>query len=278
MTDGEPGTLHVCAVPIGNLEDASPRLRRVLGEVDVIACEDTRTTGKLLELLGVKRRGRMLAHHEHNARASAPGLVALLEGGEDVALVSDAGTPAVSDPGTELVAAARAAGINVVAVPGPSAVASAVSIAGISGDGYRFVGFLPRPERELTTLLARHAGDVLVAFEAPRRLQRTLEAIDATQPERRVVACRELTKRHEEVVDGTASELRAHFTAEVRGELVLVLAPVPTVMAAADPRALALVQAMVEAGVRLKDATRVVAEQLGASARELYDAANAARD
>jgi 16S rRNA (cytidine1402-2'-O)-methyltransferase len=275
------GTLYVCAVPIGNLEDASPRLRRVLGEVDVVACEDTRTTGRLLELLGVERRAgaRMLAHHEHNARASAPGIVALLAAGSDVALVSDAGTPAVSDPGVELVAAARAAGARVEAVAGPSAVAAAVSVAGVAGSGYRFVGFLPRSSKDLAALLASAASDVLVAFEAPRRLQQTLDVLAATLPDRRVVVCRELTKLHEEVVEGTAGELRAHFDDDVRGELVLVLAPVVgAATVAADPRALALVEAMVDGGVRLKAATRIVAEHLGGSARELYDAAHVSRD
>jgi 16S rRNA (cytidine1402-2'-O)-methyltransferase len=248
------GTLYVCAVPIGNLEDASPRLRRVLGEVDVIACEDTRTTGRLLELLGVERRegARLLAHHDHNAQASAAGLVALLEAGESVALVSDAGTPAVSDPGVELVASARAAGVRVEAVAGPSAVAAAVSVAGVGGaTGYRFVGFLPRGAKELEALVVAGAAEILVAFEAPRRLQRTLEVLAEAQPERQVVVCRELTKLHEEVVGGTPRELRAHFVDEVRGELVLVFAPVVGAGdVVADPRALALVQAMVEAGVR----------------------------
>ena len=141
--------MFVCAVPIGNLEDASPRLRRVLGEVDAIACEDTRTTGRLLELLKVSPRPRLLAHHDHNERASAAGVVALLLEGRDVALVSDAGTPSVSDPGTELVQAAHDAGVTVAVVAGPSAVAAAVSVAGVRGEGYRFVGFLPRSEGDL---------------------------------------------------------------------------------------------------------------------------------
>lgn len=271
--DPSTGTLYACAVPIGNLEDASPRLRRVLGEVGAIACEDTRTTGRLLDLLGIDPRPRLLAHHDHNARASADGVVALLERGLDVALVSDAGTPAVSDPGVELVAAAHAAGIEVVAVPGPSAVAAALSVAGLGGSGHRFVGFLPRAEAALADQLARHAGDVVVAFESPNRLRRSLEVVAQEQPQRVVVACRELSKRHEEVVRGDAVALLEHFAGDVKGELVLVFAAVAASgQPAGDPRSVELVRAMVGEGVRLKVATRIVATHLGGSSRELYAA------
>ncbi|MCW2927351.1 MAG: hypothetical protein JWM86_1319 [Thermoleophilia bacterium] len=270
---GGTGTLFVCAVPIGNLEDASPRLRRVLGEVDVVACEDTRTTRRLLDLLGVDPVPRLLAYHEHNERASAAGIVALLEQGQDVALVSDAGTPSVSDPGAELVQAAHAAGTRVESVAGPSAVAAAVGAAGARGDGYRFVGFLPRVEGELRTVIVRHATDVLVAFESPHRLGRTLALIAQEQPERAVTVCRELTKRHEEVARGVAADLADRFAEDVKGEVVLVLdALAPSRAAGLDPRAVGLVEAMATAGVRRKDATRIVAEHLGGSARELYDA------
>lgn len=272
------GTLYVCAVPIGNLEDASPRLRRVLGEVDAVACEDTRTTGRLLELLEVTPRPRLLAHHEHNERASAAGVVALLDRGSDVALVSDAGTPAVSDPGVELVTAAHAAGITVVAVPGPSAVASALSVAGLGGTGHRFVGFLPRGERDLAQLVVRHAEDVVVAFEAPSRLGRSLATIASVQPERELVVCRELSKLHEQVVRATAIELAERFADDVRGEVVLVMGAMPAPEQGADPRALELVQVLAGEGIRRKQAARIAAAFLGGSARELYDAANAARD
>jgi 16S rRNA (cytidine1402-2'-O)-methyltransferase len=271
----DPGTLHVCAVPIGNLEDASPRLRRVLASVDVIACEDTRTTGRLLDLLEIEPRPRLLAHHEHNERASAQGLIALLEAGDDVALVSDAGTPGVSDPGVLLVDAALDAGIQVVVVPGPSAAASAVAVAGFRGTGWRFAGFLPRQARELEELLAEHAHDVVVAFEAPSRLLRSLEVVAQAQPERRIAACRELTKLHEEIVRGTASELLEHFASGVKGELVLVFEATAVPAAEHDPRAAALVESLVESGMRRKDAARVVASHLGGSARELYDAGHA---
>jgi 16S rRNA (cytidine1402-2'-O)-methyltransferase len=273
----EAGTLYVCAVPIGNLEDASPRLRRVLGSVDVIACEDTRTTGRLLELLEVDPKPRLLAHHEHNERASAAGIVAHLESGDDVALVSDAGTPAESDPGVVLVDAALDAGLEVVVVPGPSAAASAIAVAGFRGTAWRFVGFLPRRRGELEALLGSSAGDVVVAFEAPGRLRRSLEVLDELQPGRRIAACRELTKLHEEVVRGTAAELLAHFGDEVKGELVLVLEAL-VAAEGGDDRAAALAAALVEGGMRPKDASRIVADHLGGSSRELYDAVHALRD
>jgi 16S rRNA (cytidine1402-2'-O)-methyltransferase len=270
------GTLFVCAVPIGNLEDASPRLRRVLGSVDVIACEDTRTTGRLLELLEITPRPRLLAHHEHNERASAAGIVALLETGEDIALVSDAGTPGVSDPGVILVDAALDAGIEVVVVPGPSAAASAIAVAGFRGTSWRFVGFLPRRRGELEELLEATEHDVVVAFEAPSRLGRTLEALCEVQPGRRVAACRELTKLHEEIVRGTADELLERFGGDVKGELVLVLeALLPT--HAADERSAGLVTALVDGGMRPRDAAKIVASHLGGNARELYDAVHAHR-
>lgn len=270
------GRLHVCAVPIGNLQDASPRLRQVLGSVDAIACEDTRTTGKLLQLLDIVPPPRLLAHHEHNERDSAPGVVALLEAGSDVALVTDAGTPAVSDPGVTLVTAAHEAGVEVVAVPGASAVATALSVAGIGGAGWRFAGFLPRGVGPLTDLVRTHAHEVLVAFEAPGRVAASLAAIAAEQPERLVALCRELTKRHEQVRRASASILAGQLAAEdaPKGEIVLVLAPLALPeQAGADPRAVALVQAMRAEGVGLKQASRIAAEHLGGSARDLYKAA-----
>lgn len=276
------GTLHVCAVPIGNLEDASPRLRRILGEVDVIACEDTRSTGKLLGLLDVERApgARLLAHHGHNEQAGARGIVALLQQGLDVALVSDAGTPAVNDPGVALVAAAARAGIEVVAVPGPSAVAAAVSLAGIAAEGFRFTGFLPRSAEQLRSLVRLHAQDLLVAFDAPTRVASSLAVVAEVQPERGAVLCRELTKLHEVCRRGTARELAERAREEtLRGELVLVLAPMPAVTSdGPDAAHLALVTGMVADGMRLATAARLVAEVLGAPRKALYDAALAARD
>ncbi|MEO6867438.1 MAG: 16S rRNA (cytidine(1402)-2'-O)-methyltransferase, partial [Gaiellales bacterium] len=275
--------LYVCAVPIGNLEDASPRLRRVLGEVDAIACEDTRSTRKLLDLLKITPVPRLLAHHDHNERASAAGVVALLEQGLNVALVSDAGTPAINDPGAELVAATHAAGLLVNVVPGPSAVSAALSVAGgrehAAGSGYRYCGFLPRGERELVELLQRHAHELCVAFESPRRLAASLGVLAAQQPERIVTVCRELTKLHEQVLRGTAENVAAAFADEVRGEVVLVLGPIEQVTPpadATDARAVELMLAMVEAGVGMKRSSKLVAEHLGGSSRALYEAGIAA--
>lgn len=277
------GELLVCAVPIGNLADATPRLRETLASVDVIACEDTRTTRRLLELLDVVPAPRLLAHHDHNERDSAAGIVAMLRDGARVALVSDAGTPAVSDPGTELVAAAHAASIPVRLVPGASAASGAVSVSGAAtaaAGGYRFVGFLPRAAAALTELVDRHAGDVLVAFESPHRLARSLEAIATQQPQRMVTVCRELTKLHEQVTRGTVETLAATFADGVKGEVVLVLDRVEQVSAsdADEATQLALVQDMVAEGVGLKRATRIVADRLGGSARTLYAAALAERE
>jgi 16S rRNA (cytidine1402-2'-O)-methyltransferase len=280
--EGATGTLFVCAVPIGNLEDASPRLKDVLGRADAIACEDTRTTRKLLGLLEIDTDARLLAHHEHNERGGAAGIVALLQQGSDVALVSDAGTPAVSDPGVPLVDAAHAAGIDVVAVPGPSAVAAAVSIAGFAGSGFRFVGFLPRASAQLEEQLRRHADDVVVAFTSPRRLLADLDVVDGVQPDRRLAVCRELTKRYEQVVRGTAAEVRAAFGDEdVRGEIVLVLdviAHAASGLDEVDDDAVALVETLVAEGVRTKRACAIVGELRDVSTRALFDVVNAARD
>ncbi len=271
------GTLHVCAAPIGNAADASARLREVLGSVDAIACEDTRVTGLLLEALGVRRDGvRLLAHHEHNERASADGVVALLLAGKDVALVSDAGTPAVSDPGTALVRAAHAAGIVVRVVPGASAVAAAVSVSGAAGmaSGFRFVGFLPRSDGEIETLARAHEREVVVALESPRRVRRSLDVVAALQPERVVTVCRELTKVHEQIVRGTAAQALDALEEPVRGEIVLVFDAITDLPDGDDdaPRAAReLARAMVRAGLRTKDAARIASDYVGGRTRALYD-------
>ena len=275
------GRLFVCAVPIGSLDDASPGLRRVLGDVDVIACEDTRTTRRLMDLLGIAPVPRLLAHHEHNEQASSRGLVELLAQGSDVALVSDAGTPALSDPGVPLVRAAHEAGIEVVAVPGPSAVSAALSVAGIVGDGHRFVGFLPRSEGRLRELLRRGAADVVVAFEAPGRVQTALAVIAAEQPDRELALCREMTKRHEQVVRGTAVGVaRLVGDRDPRGECVLVLAPVAPERGAepVDQTAVDLVVALEGEGLRRRVAARIVADHMGGASSALYDAARLRRE
>jgi 16S rRNA (cytidine1402-2'-O)-methyltransferase len=215
------GTLYVVATPIGNLEDVSLRSLRILGEVLLVAAEDTRTAGILLKRHGLAPR--LISYTDHNKSERTPYILERLDEG-DVALVSDAGTPAISDPGVDLVAAARGAGHAVVAVPGPSAVVAALSVAGLRCNQFCFAGFLPRASGELRSFLegAAARAETLVAFESPGRLRKTLEAIDDIMPGRRIAVCRELTKLHEETFVGTAAEALAHFAAP-RGEIVLVI-------------------------------------------------------
>jgi 16S rRNA (cytidine1402-2'-O)-methyltransferase len=213
--------LYVVATSIGNLADVSLRALQVLRDVALIAAEDTRTARVFLSHHGV--RARLLSYNDHNMKQRIPQLLRELEQG-DVALVTDAGTPTISDPGTDLVAAARAAGHEVVAVPGPSAPVAALSVAGLRGDGFTFGGFLPRTAGGLRRLIEQHAGSprALVALESPQRLRATLSVLAEALPERQIAVCRELTKLHEEVFVGNAAEALAHF-AEPRGEIVLVI-------------------------------------------------------
>jgi 16S rRNA (cytidine1402-2'-O)-methyltransferase len=213
--------LFVVATPIGNLEDVSLRSLRILGSVGLIAAEDTRTARVLLDHYDI--RARLLSYTDHNMSRRIPEILTTLAE-TDVALVTDAGTPAISDPGIELVAAAREAGHDVVAIPGPSAVVAALSIAGLRTASFRFVGFLPRSASALRSLLLEEAGgpEALVAFESPQRLRKTLAVIADALPTRRLALCRELTKLHEEVFAGTAAEALVHFK-EPRGEFVLII-------------------------------------------------------
>src|SRR5437879_1851587 len=201
------GTLYVVATPIGNLGDVTARALEVLGSVDLVAAEDTRVTGRLLAAKSLRRP--MLSYRAPVERRALPRLLDALARG-DVALVSDAGTPSISDPGQQLVAAAWEAGHTVLAVPGPSAVAAAVSIAGFGGPGYCFVGYLPRKAGELRRLFLslREAERMTVAFESPYRIERSLALLDETLPDRQIAVARELTKLHEEVLRGTPSEVR----------------------------------------------------------------------
>jgi 16S rRNA (cytidine1402-2'-O)-methyltransferase len=260
------GRLVVCPTPIGNLEDVTLRVLGALREADVIACEDTRTTKVLLDRYGVSaERVRYDAHLE---RRAAPRLVERMLAGEVVALVSDAGTPLVADPGLVLVQAAVAAGLEVEVLPGPSAALTALVASGLPAERWRFVGFLPRRRGELERAL--QATDTIVAFESPRRVAATLAVLAALDPERPVAFCRELTKLHEEVVRGSAAELAARLEGgSVRGEVVLVIGA-----AAEGASELAAgvdaVRRLVEAGARPRAAATVVAELTGATANELY--------
>jgi 16S rRNA (cytidine1402-2'-O)-methyltransferase len=263
--------LAVCATPIGNLEDVTLRVLRELAEADLVLCEDTRRTRRLLERHGL--RPRLLSYHEHNEAARTAQVLPRLEAGERVALVSDAGLPLVSDPGARIVAAAAAAGVTVTVLPGPSAVETALVASGLVGDGYGFLGYLPRGERALAALW-RELGRTprpIVAFESPRRLPSTLRSLAEADPDRELAVCRELTKRHEEIVRGRASELAARFTEPPKGEVTLVLGAAPGPEPSAPPAAARAVAELVEAGIPRRRAAEIVAGVAGISKKQLYD-------
>jgi 16S rRNA (cytidine1402-2'-O)-methyltransferase len=212
----------VVATPIGNLEDVSARALRVLSEVGAIAAEDTRVTARLLARHAIRKP--MISYRAPVERRGLPRVLAALDGG-DVALVSDAGTPTLSDPGAQLVNAAWAAGHTVVPIPGPSAIASALSVAGYGGPGFTFVGYLPRKPGDMRRLLRTLVDDPrpAVAFESPYRARKSLALIEEVLPERHVTLARELTKLHEQVLRGTAAEVAAALGEKVRGEITLVI-------------------------------------------------------
>ncbi len=268
-----PGTLYVVTTPIGNLEDLTPRAARVLGEVALIAAEDTRRTRKLLSHLGVSTR--TVSYNQHNARQRTASLLDALRGG-DVALATDAGAPGVSDPGAELVAEAARAGFTVVSVPGPSAVTAALAIAGFPADGFHFLGFLPRTAKARRAILTEASSlrATLVLFEAPHRLQATLSAIEETLGDRRVAVCREMTKVHEEVFRGTVREAVAHFDSP-RGEFTLVVEGTQEAPSEEPPSARRVAEAMAAAhasGLSRRDAAVQVSRELGVARRTAYAA------
>ena len=218
-------TLYVVATPIGNLEDITLRALRVLGEVGLIAAEDTRVTRKLLNRHGIKTP--MVSYREHNKQTELPRLLTQLSQ-KDVALVTDAGVPAVSDPGTELVQAAAAAGFDVAPIPGASALTSALSVSGLAAEEFVYLGFLPRRRADRVRLLESFATDkrALLAFEAPHRLRAALGDMLGALGDRQIAVCRELTKVHEEVFRGPVSEALSHFSSP-RGEFTLVVQGAP---------------------------------------------------
>jgi 16S rRNA (cytidine1402-2'-O)-methyltransferase len=262
-------TLAVCATPIGNLDDVTLRVLAELREADVVLCEDTRHTARLLDRHGIRARA-LLSYHRHNEAARQGEVLERLRGGERVALVSDAGLPGINDPGVRLVSAVRDAGLEVTVLPGASAVTSAVVASGFPAERYQFLGYLPR-RAALDALWAELESwpHVAVAFESPRRLAASLASLAAAAPERPVAVCRELTKRFEEVVRGPAREVAARFAGETKGEIVVVLGPVPA-RREADDDAVAAVAELVEAGVPRRQAAEIVERLTGASARSLY--------
>ena len=261
----------VCATPIGNLQDVTLRVLDALREADVVACEDTRHTRRLLDRHGIA--AKLLSYHEHNERARAGELAARVRAGERVALVSDAGMPLVSDPGYALVRACLDADLRVEVLPGPSSVLAALVASGMPAEHWRFVGFLPRKRVERERLLER-AAETLVAFESPRRLAATLAQLAERDPDRALAVCRELTKLHEEVRRGSAAELAEYYAEHApRGEVVLVLGAAAGASSedpAARADALAALRELVDAGARPRPAAKVVAKLTGASANELY--------
>jgi 16S rRNA (cytidine1402-2'-O)-methyltransferase len=265
--------LAVCATPIGNLDDVTLRVLAELREADVVLCEDTRRTRVLLDRHGVE--ARLVSYHRHNEAARTAETLRRLEGGERVALVSDAGLPGVNDPGARLIAAAVGAGLAVTVLPGASAVETALVASGLVGERYQFVGYLPRRAGELRALaeeIVRWPQPV-VAFESPRRLPASLGVLADGMAERRAAVCRELTKRFEEVVRGTVRELAERFAEPPRGEITLVLgAGEQPESDIAEEEAFAAVAELVAAGVRRRQAADVVARLTGQSRNALYRA------
>ena len=268
------GKLVLVATPIGNLGDLSPRAVDALKDADVIACEDTRHTRKLLSASGIS--GRLISVHEHNERAQTPYVLELVAAGQTVALVSDAGTPAISDPGARLVAAAVEAGARVTIVPGPSAVISALAVSGLPTDRFVFEGFLPRKGGDRSRRLEAIAAEdrTVVVYESPNRVGATLiDLAAACGPDRRVAVVRELTKLYEEIWRGRLGEAADHLgPAEARGEHVLVIEGAPPAAADDDAVAAALRDEL-GAGASKKDAAAAVASALGVSKRHAYQLA-----
>lgn len=267
---GALGTLYIVATPIGNLEDITARALRVLREARVIAAEDTRHTAKLLRHFGIDTP--TVSYHAHNERAREAVLLRELALG-DVALVTDAGTPAISDPGAAIAAAAADAGYRVAPIPGPSAVAAAASASGLVDGPYLFAGFLSREQGERRMAIARvaAAGCAAVLFEAPGRVGATLRDLQQALGNRQAAVCRELTKVHEEIRRGSLEELAAWADAGVRGEVVLVVAASPDRPGGGDTSDLpALVDALRRSGMSASDAAREAARMTGIPRSEIY--------
>ena len=271
------GTLYLVATPIGNLGDLSPRGADTLAQVDFIAAEDTRVTVKLLNHLGLKKP--MVSYHRHSGQGRSDELVARLLGGEDCALVTDAGTPAISDPGEELVAQCAQQGIPVVAIPGACAFVNALAVSGLPTGRFTFEVFLPMNKKNRRAHLESLQGEArtMLFHEAPHKLLATLKDLAETfGPDRRVALCRELTKLHEETVRTTLGEAAAYYQENTpKGEYVLVVAGSPPRETAAVTleEGTEQVLRLVAQGIRLKDAAREVSAHTGLSKNELYAAA-----
>jgi len=276
-----PGRLVLAATPIGCVDDASPRLRAALTDSDVIAAEDTRRLRRLTSALAVEPRGRILSYHEHNEGSRTAELVERMSNGDTVLLVTDAGMPAVSDPGYRLVTAALNAGVELTALPGPSALTTALALSGLPVDRFCFEGFLPRKVGQRRARLRSLSTEprTMVFFEAPHRLAAVLaDLVDVFGPDRAAAVARELTKTYEEVRRGPVAELAAWADQGVRGEVTLVVAGASADAGDVDDSTLAgLVAQRVTAGSSRKDAVALVAADTRVSRRRVYDAAIAAK-
>ena len=270
MADG--GRLYVCGTPIGNLGDVSDRLREVLQTADVVYAEDTRRTATLLRHVGANPSMRSL--FVGNEKSRTADLLASLDQGLTVAMVTDAGMPTVSDPGSDVIRLARQAGHLVTVVPGPSAVVAAVALAGFGGDRFVFEGFLPRKGKERSERLRRIGGEdrPVILFVSPHRLVADLESIAAaTGPEREIVITREMTKLHEEVWSGPVAQAIEEWSdRDVKGEVTVVIAPGPLEAPSFDA-ALVEARGLVEGGAAPSEAARRVATETGVSRREIYE-------
>lgn len=266
----------LAATPIGNLGDASRRLIETLENAELVVAEDTRTTAHLLRALGIENRPQLLALHEHNERARSAELVERARD-SDVVVLTDAGMPGISDPGFVLVETAIAAGVTVTALPGPSAVLTALVLSGLPTDRFVFEGFLPRKGRAGAVAALAAELRTLIFFEAPHRIGASLADLrDAFGADRRAAVCRELTKKFEEVARGTLAELAERYAEGARGEIVIVVEGAPA-RSGDHEGAVAEVIARAAAGERLKDAASAVAAATGLGTRELYEAALQAR-
>ncbi|MBC8014794.1 MAG: 16S rRNA (cytidine(1402)-2'-O)-methyltransferase [Sporomusaceae bacterium] len=274
----KPGILYLCATPIGNLEDMTYRAVRILSEVAVIAAEDTRHTRKLLSHFDIHTR--LISYHEHNKIERGPEIIERLLAGEDVAVVSDAGLPGISDPGADLVALAVAAGITAVPLPGANAALSALVCSGLDTTLFSFIGFLPKSKKKRRELIASFVGSpyTMVFYESPHRIKITLTELQSAFGDRPAVAARELTKKFEEFIRGTLSSLELHFSEHApRGEFTLIVAGQPdcqkTEVNPEEQIPLAdAVLALMETGTTKKDAIKAVAIQRGLPKREVYQA------
>ena len=264
------GTLYVVATPIGNLEDITYRALRILNEVDLVAAEDTRHSRKLFAHFGIHKP--LVSYHDHNEQQRQEGLLLRLQAGENIALISDAGTPCIADPGYRLIASCHAAGITVVPIPGPSAIITALSAAGVSTERFAFEGYLPQRTKARGDLLRQLNGEqrTLVFYEAPHRLAATLaDLVEIMGAERPLVVARELTKLYEEFFRGTAAEALTRFTQEpARGELVLIIPPSSQgpQMNVRD----ALRKLLNESDLSRREAVKLIAKEYGLSGSDVY--------